>query len=152
MFLKYLQYKINKDKVAKIKGLDKVLKELKQFGKEAEKEIDDVTDAVALEIVDDAKQLAPVDIGKLRQGIGKQKKEELNRTIFAREKYSAYIEFGTGGLVNVPNELKELAIQFKGKGVKQINIKPQPYLYPALLNGRKVYLDELKQLLKELSK
>uniref|UniRef100_UPI003F6D0529 hypothetical protein n=1 Tax=Polaribacter sp. TaxID=1920175 RepID=UPI003F6D0529 len=97
-------------------------------------------------------QLAPVDLGKLRQGIGKDKIEELNRTIFAREKYSAYMEFGTGGLVNVPPELKELAIKFKGKGVKQINLKPQPFLYPALVNGRKVYLDELKQLLKELSK
>jgi len=138
--------------VAKIKGLDKVLKELKSYGEKAEKEIENVTEFVAGDIVDNAKMLAPVDNGKLRQGIGKQKENPLNYKIFAREKYSAYMEFGTGGLVNVPNELKELAILFKGKGVKQINIKPQPFLYPSLVNGRKLYLDELKESLKQLSK
>lgn len=144
--------------MAKIKGLDKVLKELKQFGEVAEKEIEMVTKNVAVEIMDDAKEIAKAkdvkDNGKLIQGIQTEptKDKDLSYTIFAREKYSAYMEFGTGGLVSVSNEMKELAIKFKGKGVKQINIKPRPYMYPALLNGRKVYLDELKESLKHLSK
>jgi hypothetical protein len=66
--------------------------------------------------------------------------------------YSAYVEFGTGGLVNVPLELKQYALRFKGKGVKQINMQPQPYLYPAFVKGRKQYEKDLKTLLNRLTK
>jgi hypothetical protein len=65
--------------------------------------------------------------------------------------YSAYIEFGTGRAVQVPTELKEIAILFKGKGVKEINLQPQPYLYPAFVKGRKKYLQDLKDLLEHLT-
>jgi hypothetical protein len=45
-----------------------------------------------------------------------------------------------------------MAIEFKGEGVKEINIQPQPYLYPAFVKGRKQYLKDLKKLLKDLTK
>jgi HK97 gp10 family phage protein len=144
--------------VAKIKGLDKVIKELKTYGEKAEKEIEIITEGVAGEIVDDAKEIAKSkkvwDNGNLVRGINKEptKDKDLSYTIFAREKYSAYQEFGTGGLVNVPTEMKGIASLFKGANIKKINIKPRPYMYPALLNGRKPFIDGLKQLLKELSK
>ena len=64
--------------------------------------------------------------------------------------YSAYMEFGTGGLVEVPKELKDQAIKFKGNGVKQVNLRPQPYLYPAFVKGRKNYIKSLKKELKRL--
>lgn len=141
--------------MAKIKGLDKVLKDLRKYGDKADKEVSNIIEAVASEIKDDAKEIARAkkvfDTGKLVQGINTEKVDKYHQKIYAREKYSAYMEFGTGGKVNVPNELKDVAIQFKGKGVKQINIQPRPFLYPALLNGRVLLLDELKQVLKELS-
>jgi HK97 gp10 family phage protein len=141
-----------------IKGLDKVLKDLKAFGEEGKKEIAFVTEAVADEISADAKKLAPVNKnpkitgGSLRQGIFPYKVSDMTYRVQAREKYSAYMEFGTGGKVNVPTELKELAIQFKGKGVKQINLQPQPFLYPAFVKGRETYLKDLENLLEDLSK
>lgn len=135
-----------------IKGINKVLKDLSKLGKDVEKSVVIITDANAKEIVVDARQRAPIDLGKLRQGINNEKKGEINQVIFAREKYSAFMEFGTGGKVKVPNELKDVAIQFKGKGVKEINLQPRPFLYPAFVKGREQYLKDLKDLLNTLTK
>ncbi len=132
--------------------LSSVLKSLKKFGDEAEKLIEDTTIAVASEIEADAKRLAPVDMGFLRNQIFTQKEDKLNYEIVAGAPYSAYMEFGTGGLVNVPEELKEIAIQYKGKGIKQINITPRPFLYPAWIKGRIQYVEDLTDVLNDLTK
>tara|TARA_R110000796_G_scaffold149826_1_gene266640 strand:- start:350 stop:781 length:432 start_codon:yes stop_codon:yes gene_type:complete len=137
--------------MAKNNSFKNTIKELKAFGDEGKKVISIVTRETAKEIELDAKQKAPVNLGKLRQGINVVKVNEYLYKVVARERYSAYMEFGTGGLVSVPSELKELAIQFKGAGVKQINIRPQPFLYPALLNGRVNYLKDLKAQLNKLT-
>ena len=133
-------------------NLNSVLKSLKKFGDEAEKLIEDTTIAVASEIEADAKRLAPVKDGFLRNQIFTQEKDKLNYDIVAGAYYSAYMEFGTGGLVDVPNELKDIAIQFKGKGVKQVNIAPRPFLYPAFIKGRVQYIDDLTDVLNDLTK
>ena len=136
-----------------IKGLDKLFKDLSNLGGDVDKKVAIITRSNAQEIVVDARQRAPIDLGKLRQGINSEKdKNTFNYKIFAREKYSAFLEFGTGGMVKVPNELKEVAIQFKGKGVKEINLQPRPYLYPAFVKGRQQYLEDLKALLDSLTK
>jgi hypothetical protein len=46
--------------------------------------------------------------------------------------YSPYIEFGTGTNVDVPAGFEDYAMQFKGDGVRQVNIKPMPYFHPAV--------------------
>lgn len=132
-----------------VKGLDKLLTKLSKMSKEIVKDVDDIMEATSQEIEADAKVLAPVDLGKLRQGIKAYKKKDLNYVIEAREKYSAYMEFGTGGLVNVPKEMEDIAIQFKGKGVKQVNLQPQPFLYPAFIKNREILIKDLKSLLKK---
>jgi hypothetical protein len=62
------------------------------------------------------------------------------------------MEFGTGTKVTVPSELKEVARHFIGKGVKKINLRPQPYLYPAWVKGRIQYIKDLKGSIKHLTK
>ena len=135
-----------------IEGLDKLIKKLRSLGEDGEKRIAQTTEIVAQDIEYTAKSLAPVDTGKLRQGINAEKINDLNWQIVARERYSAYMEFGTGGLVDVPPELADIAIQFKGKGIRQINIMPRPYLYPAFLKGKRQYIEDLKQDIKDLTK
>jgi hypothetical protein len=66
--------------------------------------------------------------------------------------YAPFVEFGTGGLVEVPTELQEQAIKFKGQGIKKINLRARPFLYPALLRGRAEYLDKLKKVLSKYGK
>lgn len=46
--------------------------------------------------------------------------------------YSPYIEYGTGTNVDVPAGFEDFAMQFKGAGVRQVNIKPMPYFHPAI--------------------
>lgn len=133
-------------------NLNNVLKSLKKFGEEADKLIQDTTVAVASEIEADAKRLAPVKDGFLRNQIFTQEKDKYNYEVVAGAYYSAYMEFGTGGLVDVPEEMKDIAIQFKGKGVKQVNIAPRPFLYPAFVKGRVQYIDDLTDVLNDLTK
>ena len=118
------------------------------MNKEIVKEVDEIMEGASQNIEEDAKVLAPVDLGKLRQGIKAYKKGELRYAVEAKEKYSAYIEFGTGGKVNVPTEMQDIAIQFKGAGVKQVNIQPQPFLYPSFVKNRTMLIKDLKDLLK----
>ena len=138
-----------------IKGLNTVLSQLRQYGKEAEKDIEGVTELVARKIEGYAKSSAPTDLGKLGQSIKAVKETPLNWTIEAGgtlAPYAPFVEFGTGGLVDVPQELQEQAIKFKGKGIKQINLRPRPYLYPALIRGRSEYLEKLKKILEKYGK
>lgn len=72
--------------------------------------------------VNDAKRLAPVDEGVLRNAIG-FKKEELKVTITVNVDYAAYIEFGTKSFAaayvsTLPTEWQDFAKQFKGKAGK----------------------------------
>ena len=139
-----------------VKNLDKVIKQMQNLGVNAEKSIVKINEKTAQEIVSNAKvnarNLGVFDNGKLVQGIATNSEGKLNQVVFAREKYSAFVEFGTGGLVSVPSELKEVAMQFKGKGIKKINMQPRPFLYPAFVKGRVQYLEDLKAKLNELVK
>lgn len=138
-----------------LKGLDKVIANLKKYGKEAEKDIEDATEITARNIELYAKSTVVANFGKLGQSIQAKQEDKTHWTIEAGgtvAPYAAFVEFGTGGLVQVPNELKEQAWLFKGKGIKEVNLRARPYLYPSLLRGRKEYLKALKDLLKEYGK
>lgn len=138
-----------------IKGLNSVLSNLRKYGKEAEKDIAGVTELTARNIEKYAKSNAPVNLGKLGQSIQSVKDNDLNWSIEAGgilAPYAPFVEFGTGGLVEVPNELKEQAIKFKGKGIKQVNLRARPFLYPALLRGRIEYVEKLKKVLDKYGK
>lgn len=138
-----------------VKGLSEVVSNLRKYGKEAEKDIEGVTALVARNIESYAKQSAPANFGKLGQSIQAKKIDDYNWVIEAGgtiAPYAPFVEFGTGGLVEVPNELKEQAIKFKGKGIKQVNLRARPYLYPSLLRGRKEYLEKLQKTLNKYGK
>lgn len=138
-----------------IKGLNTVISNLRRYGVEASKDIEAVTEQVARNIEKNAKINAPANFGKLGQSIQAVKVDNTTWIIEAGgviAPYAPFVEFGTGGLVEVPTELKEQAIKFKGKGIRKINLRARPYLYPALLQGRIEYLDKLKKLLKKYGK
>lgn len=138
-----------------IKGLNTVISDLRRYGKEAEKDIEAVTEQMARKIEGYAKSSAPTDFGKLGQSIQAVKDTPTNWKIEAGgvlAPYAPFVEFGTGGLVDVPQELQEQAIKFKGKGIKQINLRPRPYLYPAFLRGSAEYVEKLKKVLDKYGK
>lgn len=137
---------------SEIKGLNKLLKKFETLDKEIIKNVKDTIEGAAQDIEVDAKVAAPVDFGKLRQGIKAQPiaGKEMGYRVVAKQEYSAFMEFGTGGRVKVPTELKEVAIQFKGKGIREVNIQPRPFLYPAFVKNRKILIKDLKDYLKTL--
>ena len=98
-----------------VKGINETIKELRKFGKDAEKLIDAETEAIAFQIENDAKVLAPKNFGKLAQSISNAKVKMSNYKVTVNEKYGAYIEFGTGAKVKVPSGFEEMANSFKGK-------------------------------------
>lgn len=100
--------------MAKIKGLNKVLKKLSKFGDEAEMIVSETVKLTAKEIASDAKRLAPKDQGKLAQSIADEKVTDLNYKVVVNSSYGAYVEFGTGKKVSVPKELQDQANKFKG--------------------------------------
>lgn len=110
-----------------VKGVSKVIADIRKFGKEAEEKIASETKDIALQIESDAKVNAPKNFGKLAQSISHIKVDNLNYKVTVNESYAAYVEFGTGAKVNVPAELQDLASKFKGptgqsfdKGVQSI--------------------------------
>lgn len=133
----------------RIKGLNKTLKALQNASKEVLEEVAIETEIFASECVVDAQRLCPVDLGKLRQSIHKVEIDNYHYKFIAREKYAPYIEFGTGTKVQVPSEWTEIAIIHKGNGVKEVNINPQPFMYPSFIKNRSIYINKLKKLVKK---
>jgi hypothetical protein len=94
----------------------------------------------------DATIAAPVDDGFLRNSAYSEI-EGLEGVVGFKAKYAPYQEFGTGGLVDIPEGMSDYASTFLGNGIKQINIRPQPFLYPAWKNNTIKFLDNLKKML-----
>ncbi len=145
--------------MSNVKGLDKLLKQLNALPGEIQEEVEDITYGNAITLHSNAAQAAPVNKRKHVGGFPNLKQsgkvfnfttdKEVRFKVAFLKKYAAYMEFGTGGLVNVPPELKELAFKFLGKGIREVNLEPQPFLYPALVRQRPLWIKELKRMLKD---
>jgi hypothetical protein len=99
-----------------ITGVNETIAGFKSLGDNAERVAASVVSANADNIVLEAKQSAPADLGGIRQGIIK---EQLAPTLFAiaaTAPESAYQEFGTGGKVDIPAEMADIASEFQGAG------------------------------------
>jgi hypothetical protein len=51
--------------------------------------------------------------------------------VWAAAPYAPYQEFGTGALVDVPEGFEDFALQFKGKGIRRVNIRAKHFLFYA---------------------
>lgn len=98
---------------------------------------------VTVEVQGQAKGLAPVDTGTLRNSIkmnyDSNKKEG---KVYTNNEYATYVEFGTGirGNGSYPDSNKNLTYNQNWKG--QV---AQPYMYPALQFGKSKAQEILKQ-------
>ena len=128
-------------------GIKEVENALKVMDKHLRQDVGDEINSSALKIMSDAKRLAPVDLGFLRGQISIEPVNDLTYEVEAKAKYSAYIEFGTGGEVRIPAGYEDLAILFKGRGVRTVNIRPQPFLIPSFETEKPKLIDRLKKLL-----
>jgi HK97 gp10 family phage protein len=128
-------------------GIKEVENALKTMDKHLRQNVGDEINASALAIQSSAKRLAPVDLGFLRNNIALVPISDLTFAVEAKAKYSPYIEFGTGGQVSIPAGYEDLAMMFKGRGLRTINIRPQPFLIPSYETEKPKLIQRLKKLL-----
>ena len=112
--------------------------DLARIDKAVDKALSDRIKLAVVNIHRKAVQAVKVDLGGLKNSIrmsfGKV------ASVYETAKYGPYVEFGTGGLVDVPSELTEYAMQFKGKGIRKVNLPARPYFFPAVFAEREAFL------------
>ena len=64
------------------------------------------------------------------------------------EEYAPYQEFGTGAMVDIPKGLEAEAAQFRGKGKRQVNIRPRYFFYPPFFKEKVKLIQRIKDLLR----
>lgn len=129
-----------------------MLKKFDSLSDDVKQAFDDELTATAEEIVTEAKLLVPVDVGTLKNSISVTTNEPLHKRVSATAEYAAYVEFGTGTKVNIPGApkgLQEYAIQFKGKGVREVNLPARPYFFPAWQARTVGLVKRLKEIIEE---
>ena len=130
-------------------GLDKVKKAIEKKGEAVGKKLDMEMTASANTINAEHVARTPVDTGTLKGGNHVDTTQYLNKTLTNRLEYSPYVEFGTGGLVTVPKDLTDYAIQFKGAGVRKVNMRAQPFFFPPFFREAKKLIERAKKLIDE---
>ena len=57
--------------------------------------------------------------------------DRLSAEVIVNAEYGPYQEFGTGDMVTAPSDVAQYAMTFKGRGIRKVNMRAQPYLFPA---------------------
>ena len=101
-------------------GFETLYKKFKEINERAQKEVKMEFAASAIKIQNDAKRLAPVNFGNLRNSISVSEEGDSKDFVYivsANVKYAPYVEFGTGPMAerNIPSQYKDYANKFKGK-------------------------------------
>jgi HK97 gp10 family phage protein len=140
----------------RIEGLDALIKRMGKLAPEIAKEVAMEVNASALAIQSKARRSVAsnsTDKGRL---VGSIQLKEINKgdkvvyTVGSRLKYAPYVEFGTGGTVNVPAGYEDFAIQFKGKGIRKVNLRPRPYLIPAFESEIPILRKNIQNVIKNV--
>ena len=101
-----------------VSGFDSLMGKLDKMSKDIQENVLNEVNASALNIQTNAKKLAPVNFGVLRNSI-QLKEEKIDKqlvfTVGSKLLYAPYVEFGTGGKVTIPSGYGEFANQFRGK-------------------------------------
>jgi len=138
----------------KLKGTSQVLNRLKRVSKEAELATKSAVVRNTDQMFSEALSAVPVLDGYLRgSGNSSYQDNQLTGVVsFGGQAapYAPYVEFGTGSGVNIPEGFSAFAMQFyvNGKGT----MKAQPYLIPAYIKYKKVFLRDMRKIAKNISK
>ena len=133
--------------------ISKLLSQISAFGHDANRLAVAVTNETTQSMVTQAQLRVTsnesVDKGQLRLSIGKTTaRVGFNRSFFfSNAPYSAYVEFGTGDGVIIPNGYSDLAEPFKGKGISIRNYPAKPFFIPSYLEGIQQYPKTLRKVL-----
>lgn len=131
----------------------KMIKDLEKISKQ---ELSNELATTASHAVFGMKSDVVVDNSNLRSSINFERVNTNQVAIFARAPYAPYVEFGTGRKVNF-DDLKRLgfdptyALQFKGKGIKDINLPARPFFFKNIRKEFNKLYDRLESKIKRLT-
>ena len=97
--------------------------------------------------------LTPIRFGVLRAGNKFDNSKPLNKVLENAVEYAPYQEFGTGTYVFmgepwVDAELESEAAQFKGKGIRKVNLYPRPFFYAPFYEEKPRLIKAIEDILK----
>jgi phage gpG-like protein len=116
----------------KISGNQAIINRLRELSSQAVSVVADEVEATTMDIHRDAVARVPVDTGRLKGSLTPvvlKQGEKVTGEVGTNVEYAPYVEFGTGGKVNIPQGLETYAARFKGKGERQVNLPARPYLF-----------------------
>lgn len=133
----------------RIFGVSLIQKNIEAVGKDVERKAKQEIAAAASTFLSGAIQDVPVDTGALRASIKtEQTQAGLGFKATAGGEtapYAPYVEFGTGGYVEIPEGWEPIAAQFKGRGIKKVNLSARPYFVPNFNKAAKQFIDKMKK-------
>ena len=109
-----------------------------------------------LEIVRLAKREVRYDNGDLRKSISAETNKTTKSVVIqALAHYAPYVEFGTGGSVDLTDMIElgippSYAAQFKGKGIREVNLPARPFFFSSARVGFNNMLKRVDKKLKKL--
>jgi hypothetical protein len=118
------------------KGLNELLSKIEALKKYSTQEVSNELGAIALNSARRAKRIVPKDSDTLGLGIRGEKKGK-QAVVLSAAKYSPYVEFGTGRMVTL-TDMQQLGIpdsyaaQFKGKGMREVNLPARPFFFNSI--------------------
>jgi len=138
------------------KDMASIRKSIKDLEKLSKQELSNELVTTASHAVFGMKTDVVVDNGNLRNSINFERVNGNQVAIFARAPYAPYVEFGTGRKVNF-DDLKRMgfdptyAQQFKGKGIKDINLNARPFFFKNIRKEFNSLYDRLESKIKRLT-
>ncbi|MBU5677908.1 HK97 gp10 family phage protein [Alkaliphilus sp. MSJ-5] len=129
-----------------IEGFDSLMRKLDSLGGSTTKAVAKGVGLAAKKVQGDAKDLAPVDTGQLRNSISTNIEEKDNvivGKVFTNNDHAAYVEFGTGqrGKASDIESKKEMNISYKEDWT---GMAAQPFMYPAMKQNEGYIKDTIK--------
>ena len=137
----------------KVRNYKTVTARFKRLSKQADLQVRSSIQRNTDQIFDEAIQNVPVEFNYLRgSGVPNTQNPYKGIVSFGGDAapYAPYVEFGTGINVIIPQGFSAFAMQYfvNGKGT----MKAQPYLIPAFIKYSKIFLKDMKQIAKNISK
>lgn len=134
----------------KVEGMDELLKKITWAKTEIQQRADRIITATGSKIAREAKHNLRPQLKNNRGGLMGMIKmnylKPLAVEIIANRTYAPYVEFGTGKKVKVPKGLEAYAMQFKGRGIRKVNLPARPYLFPAFFSNIELLKTKLKDI------
>lgn len=136
----------------KTEGFKSLEKRLEGMSKDVVQKVSDSIDENIFEINKEQIAATVVDTGFLKRSNGFDVTLPTRKEIFNNADYAVYVEMGTGTMVDVPKELTSYAAQFKGKGIRKVNLPARPFFFAPFFKKRTKILRDILTVLAKFGK